>query len=111
LEEDVQIVRGSFTFSSNGAAQDAVNVHNVGTTVTAATAVLEGMDVEFANRQDHHLGRLRVILTTDIVGAAGDTVNVNAGFAMRDWSGGPPGSVLDGDDAINGTFFYSLIVF
>ncbi len=59
----MQIISGQlFNFSSNGSAQLALREFDVNFQVTSATAVIEGMDVEFANRIDHNLGRLQVLL-------------------------------------------------
>jgi len=56
----MQIISGwQFTFSSNGGAQLGTQEFDVGFQVASATAVIEGMDVEFANRSDHHLGACR----------------------------------------------------
>jgi hypothetical protein len=105
----MQIVKGKeFFFSSEGDSQFAVEDVPVGvTTLQAATAVIEGLDVQFANRDDHNLGRLLVRLDTDIVGGGGNVVRVTAQFALRDWSGGD--NDTNGDDAIQGTIRYSII--
>src|SRR6476620_115467 len=97
-------------FSSNGAHQTGFDTVDAGFTVQGATAVLQGIDVEFANRNDHHLGRLQVELFTDIGGGGGNLINVTAFFGLRDWSGGSAGDTLDGDDPIQGTIHYSIIV-
>jgi hypothetical protein len=78
--------------------------------VTSATAVIEGMDVEFANRNDHHLGRMRVFLATEVVGPLTNRVIVTANLGLRDWSGGSAGDDLNGDDPIKGTVRYSVFI-
>jgi hypothetical protein len=103
------IINGQqFTFSSNGSAQSALQEFDVGPQVTGATAVIEGMDVQFANRNDHHLGRLQVFLATEVTGALTNRVIVRAFFALRDWSGGD--NDLNGDDSIQGTIQYSVFI-
>ena len=58
-EDDMQIITGQqFSFSSNGTAQLGLREFDVNFQVTSATAVIEGFDVEFANRIDHNVGRL-----------------------------------------------------
>jgi hypothetical protein len=53
----MQIISGQqFLFQSNGNAQAGIREFDVPFTVTGATAVIEGMDVKFGNRNDHHLG-------------------------------------------------------
>ena len=104
----MQIISGEqFAFSSNGSAQLRIKEYDVNFQVTSATAVIEGMDVEFANRNDHHLGRLRVFLSTGVVP---NRVIVTANFGLRDWSGGSPGDDLNGDDPIKGTVRYSVFI-
>jgi len=107
----MQIISGQeFLFQSNGNAQSGVREFDVPFTVAGATAVIEGMDVEFANRNDHHLGRLQVFLSTEVVGANTNRVIVRANFGLRDWSGGSSGDTLNGDDAIKGTIRYSVLI-
>jgi hypothetical protein len=96
------------TLSSNGTLQKGFDTVDAGFTVQEATAVLQGMDIQFANRNDHPLGRLRVHLSTELGGGVGNLVTVAALFALRDWSGG--NDDLDGDDPIQGTIYYSIIV-
>src|SRR5262252_5554086 len=108
---DMQIISGQeFLFQSNGNAQSGVREFDVPFTVAGATAVIEGMDVEFANRNDHHLGRLQVFLSTEVTGAGTNRVIVRANFGLRDWSGGSSGDTLNGDDAIKGTIQYSVLI-
>jgi hypothetical protein len=110
-EEGMQIISGrQFTFSSNGSAQLRTQEFDVGFQVTSATAVIEGMDVEFANRNDHHLGRLQVFLSTEVAGPLANRVIVRANFGLRDWSGGSAGDDLNGDDPIRGTIQYSVLI-
>jgi hypothetical protein len=107
----MQIISGEqFAFSSNGSAQLRIKEYDVNFQVTSATAVIEGMDVEFANRNDHHLGRLKVFLATDVNGPLANRVLVTASVALRDWSGGSAGDSLNGDDPIKGTVRYSVFI-
>src|SRR5215813_7704980 len=107
----MQIINGQqFVFSSNGSASHTLKEFDVPFTVSGATAVIEGMDVEFANRHDHHLGRLQVFLSTEVVGANTNRVIVRANFGLRDWSGGSSGDTLNGDDAIKGAIRYSVLI-
>lgn len=99
-----------FMFSSDGSHQLGIKEFDVGFQVTSATAVMEGMDVEFANRIDHHLGRLQVSLTTEVAGPLANRVIVRADFGLRDWSGGSAGDDLDGDDPIKGKIRYSVFI-
>jgi hypothetical protein len=111
LEEDMLLFPGNhFDFSTNGKAASEIKEFDVGFTVRAATAVIEAMDVEFANRNDHHLGRLQVFLSTDVVGGGTNRVQVTVQCELRDWSGGAPGDTIDGDDAIKGTVLYSVFI-
>jgi len=107
----MQIISGQeFLFQSNGTAQAGVREFDVPFTVGGATAVIVGMDVVFSNRNDHHLGRLLVFLSTEVVGPNTNRVIVKANFGLRDWSGGSPGDTLNGDDAIKGTIRYSVLI-
>ena len=107
----MQVISGQeFLFQSNGNAQLGIREFDVPFTVAGATAVIEGMDVEFANRNDHHLGRLQVFLSTEVIGAATNRVIVRANFGLRDWSGGSPGDTINGDDAIKGRIRYSVLI-
>ena len=107
----MQIISGrQFTFSSNGGAQLRTQEFVVGFQVASATAVIEGMDVEFANRNDHHLGRLQVFLSTEVAGPLANRVIVRANFGLRDWSGGSAGDDLNGDDPVRGTIQYSVLI-
>ena len=47
-----------FNFATNGTHAREIRNFPVASTVRTATAVIEAMDVEFAHRNDHHLGRL-----------------------------------------------------
>jgi hypothetical protein len=107
----MQIINGQeFLFQSNGTAQSGFREFDVPFTVAGATALIEGMDVEFANRNDHHLGRLQVFLSTEVIGPGTNRVIVRANFGLRDWSGGSPGDTLNGDDAIKGRIRYSVLI-
>ena len=107
----MQIISGQqFAFASNGTGQLKIREFDVDFQVTSATAVIEGMDVEFANRHDHHLGRLQVFLTTEVAGALTNRVIVRAHLGLRDWSGGSSGDTLNGDDPIKGTVQYSVFI-
>jgi hypothetical protein len=103
-----------FAFASDGTVQETFREHQTGEgSVISATAVIEGIDVEFANRNDHHLGRLRVFLTTEVlptVQGLNDRIRVFVNFGLRDWSGGSGADDLNGDDPIRGTIQYSLII-
>jgi hypothetical protein len=98
-------------FSSNG-SQPPLQVEEIDVDfqVTSATAVLEGMDVEFTNRQDRHLGRLQVMLSTSIEGPLTNRVIVYVNFGLRDWSGGSTVDDLNGDDPIQGKIRYSIFI-
>jgi hypothetical protein len=64
------ILKGEqFNFSSQSQSQFAVKEFPVNFTVTGATAVIEGMDVQFAHRNDHNLGRLLVAFSCDRLNA------------------------------------------
>jgi hypothetical protein len=107
----MQIINGQqFVFSSNGSASHTSREFDVPFTVTGATAVIEGMDVEFANRHDHHLGRLQVSLSTEVIGNLTNRVIVRANFGLRDWSGGSAVDDLNGDDPVKGTIRYSVLI-
>ena len=105
----MQIFNGrEFNFETQGEGPSTVEEFEVGFTATGATAVLEGMDVQFANRHDHHLGRVRAMLTADITGGGGNFVRVTVDVVLRDWSGGDDDR--NGDDDIKGTIRYAVIV-
>jgi hypothetical protein len=107
----MKIINGQqFMFSSNGSPELGIQEFDVDFQVTSATAVIEGMDVEFANRNDHHLGRLQVFLTTEVAGPLTNRVIVRANFGLRDWSGGSADDDLNGDDPIQGTIQYSVFI-
>jgi hypothetical protein len=102
------IPKQEFMFESNGTQQTNYVEFDMGQQVTSATAVLEGMDVQFENQDDHNLGRLQVFLTTDVIGPGSSIVRVTAFFALRDWSGGD--NDFNGDDPIKGTIHYSVLI-
>jgi hypothetical protein len=107
----MQIIGGQqFSFASNGTAQLALREFDVNFQVTSATAVIEGIDIEFANRNDHSFGRMQVFLSTEVAGPLTNRVIVRANFGLRDWSGGSAGDTLNGDDAIKGTIQYSVLI-
>src|SRR5262249_35551507 len=113
----MQIINGQqFMFSSTtGSAKSATQNFEFGQdSVISATAVIVGIDVEFANRNDHHLGRLQVSLDTRVnhspIAGQNDTVSVDANFGLRDWSGGSAGDDLNGDDPVKGTIQYSIFI-
>lgn len=56
--------------------------------MTQATAILNGFEVGFSPRDDHHLGNVEVRLEAAIDPLAPRRVNVTATFGLRDWSGG-----------------------
>jgi hypothetical protein len=99
-----------FDFSTNGSAAQDIKNFSVNFTVRQATAVIEAMDIEFANRKDHHLGRLQVLLFTDVTGGGTNVVQVTVQAGLRDWSGGSPGDTINGDDPIKGFVRYSVFV-
>jgi hypothetical protein len=108
-EEDMEIFPGNqFNFSTNGKHARDIKNFPVGFTVRTATAVIESMDVQFANHNDHHLGRLQVDLFTDVTGGQTNVVQVTVQVALRDWSGGD--NDVDGDDPIKGFVRYSVFV-
>ena len=103
------IPKQEFKFLSNdGSQQSAIREFDMGGQVRSATAVLEGMDVQFANQDDHNLGRLEVFLTTDVIGPGANIVRVTGFLALRDWSGGD--NDFNGDDPFQGTVHYSVLI-
>jgi hypothetical protein len=109
-----QLISDELTVKSNGARQTATSlpllVGLVPNEALAFRAVIEGMDVQFANRQDHELGRLFVRLSAEQTTTNGqDTIVVTADVALRDWSGGD--GDFNGDDPFEVTIYYTLFVF
>lgn len=103
------IPKQEFMFKSiDGSAQELSQEFDMSSQVTSATAVIEGMDILFSGQVDHHLGRLRVFLTTDVIGANTNRVIVTGFFALRDWSGGDHD--FNGDDPFEGTVHYSVFI-
>jgi hypothetical protein len=94
--------------SSNGQVASDIRTFDIGGGARTVTPVLQSFDVQFGARQDHHLGRLHVALSADFQGPTGTTVWVRTDFALRDWSGGD--SDLDGDDPIEATITYAVIL-
>lgn len=103
------IPKQEFMFTSNnGDQQKEHREFDIGRQVREATAVLEGMDVQFANQDDHNLGRLQVFLTTDVIGPGASIVSVTCFFALRDWTGGD--NDFNGDDPFLGTIHYAVLI-
>ncbi len=71
-------------------------------TVVGAVAAVSGYSATFENREDHHLGKLDLELTTTIDPGDPRIVNVDGSFALRDWSG-------DWDDAYSGTVSLTVL--
>jgi hypothetical protein len=95
--------------SSNGSAVSTVDtIDRQGEPQVGAqvVAILEKIDVQFANRNDHHLGRLAVSLFSDF--GPGERINVSATCALRDWSGGD--AELNGDDPFEVKLAYSVLI-
>lgn len=67
--------------------------------VRTAVAGLSGWLAEYGSTDDHHVGRLDLRLTTEIVA---DTVTVTGTFGVRDWSG-------DWDDPYDGILDFVVI--
>ena len=67
--------------------------------VTNAVAGLSGYVAEFSPRDDHHVGKIDIRLSTSIVS---NTVTVNGAFGVRDWSG-------DWDDSYDGLVNFTVI--
>lgn len=109
----MQLIPGQVrTFSTDGTAfGDILFDHVFEGPVNGATAVLEGIDIQFQrDHGDRHLGHLVFALSTEITGAQGDHVIVRCTCALRDYSGGSPSDDLDGDDPIEGTIYYSIFI-
>ncbi|MES4787665.1 MAG: hypothetical protein C4294_19755 [Nitrospiraceae bacterium] len=67
--------------------------------VRQAVAILTGTNFGFSPRDDHHIGKIVVRLSTSI---DDDVVTVVGTFGVRDWSG-------DVDDDYEGTVFFAVI--
>jgi hypothetical protein len=100
--------------NGDGFASSDRRQHEFGSgTVISATAVIEGIDVEFLNRSDRPLGRLQVFLETKVLATIpgeNDRVLVFLNAGLRDWSGGSRADDLNGDDAYKGVVRYTVIV-
>lgn len=70
--------------------------------VVGAVAAVSGYSATFENREDHHLGKLDLDLTTTIDPGDPRNVNVDGSFALRDWSG-------NWDDAYSGTVSLTVL--
>lgn len=104
-----QLIRNREIFlASPGAATTNVDTIVLDPPVQGAQAVaiLEGIDVQFANRNDHHLGRLSIAIFADI----GDpsVIHTTATGALRDWSGGD--GDLNGDDPFSIRLQFSVLI-
>lgn len=111
----MQIIHDYIQFSTDGAAGDVFKGYDFPEMVNGATAVLEGIEIQFQRDDgadvDRHLGHLKVVLATAIEGAGNSHVTVQGVFALRDYSGGSPGADdLNGDDPIKGTIWYSVFI-
>jgi hypothetical protein len=77
-----------------------VNV-SFASTVSRATAILTGFNVQFSPQGgDHHLGQLDVRLSTGA--PSGTMVPVTVFFDLRDWSG-------NRDDYYEGQVFFTVV--
>ena len=69
--------------------------------VSQAAAIMTGFNASFSPSDgDHHIGNLDIRIRTDA--PAGNTVNVNVTFGLRDWSG-------NWDDKYEGQIFFAVI--
>lgn len=97
--------------SRDGLSTSAVDEIDLGQDVPVGAqpvAILEAIDVQFSNRNDHHLGRLFVSLETDIRGPGASIITVLVRCALRDWSGGD--AEFNGDDPFEARLFYSVLI-
>jgi hypothetical protein len=97
--------------SRDGSAASAVDQIDLGQDVPGgaqAVAILETIDVQFANRDDHHLGRLFINLFPDFRGPGVSRIDVLATCALRDWSGGD--ADFNGDDPFEAKLGYSVLI-
>lgn len=69
--------------------------------VTNVAVGVAGYTAEFANREDHHLGRLIVELNARVNGDDATKVDVSGSFGLRDWSG-------EWDDPYSGLVEYTV---
>jgi len=70
--------------------------------VERAVAAISGYSATFENRDDHHLGKLDIELTTTVDAADPRNVVVEGSFGLRDWSG-------TWDDAYSGTVALTVL--
>ncbi len=94
---------GSATFPRIREAAQTPQTVNVsfGSTISRATAILTGFNVQFSPQGgDHHLGQLDVRLSTG--SPSGTLVPVTVFFDLRDWSG-------NRDDYYEGQVFFTVV--
>jgi hypothetical protein len=94
--------------SNNGSAVFDIRPFTVGSDTQSVTPVLQAIDVQFANEDDHNFGRLLVSVSSDYTGSGVTMVNVRTDFALRDWSGGD--NDVNGDDPISASIKYAVII-
>lgn len=70
--------------------------------VTQAAAFVQGFDVAFSPRDDHHLGQLEVRLDAAIDPLAPQRVNVDVVYGLRDWSN-------EWDDSYEGENHFTVV--
>jgi hypothetical protein len=87
------------TVTGSGPQSQTVTVQMPGP-VSHAVAILTGFDIEYANGNDHHLGRLDVELNVGAIN--GNAVSVTAVYGLRDWSN-------NWDDAYDGTISFAVV--
>lgn len=99
----MEIKTGSVNFGSfegSGPRTTSSTVTFTGS-ITQAAAIMTGFNSSFSPSDgDHHLGNLDIRVRTDP--PAGNTVNVNVTFGLRDWSG-------NWDDKYEGQVFFAVI--
>ncbi len=98
----MQITQGLITFSpmSGSGPRTATEDVTFPNAITTAVALLTGMNVEYSNGDDHHLGNLQVGVSGAILGS--NTVRVTATYGLRDWSG-------NWDDDYDGTVSFVVV--
>ena len=97
----MEVRTGSIGFSrarDTGPRKDRV-FFNFPTPVKQAVAGIQGTQFGFSPRDDHHLGKVSIILDTSI---SADVVTVEATFGVRDWSD-------NFDDDYEGTVYFAVI--
>ena len=70
--------------------------------VTQAAAFLQGFDVSFSPRDDHHFGNLEVRVSASVDTLSPRRVVVDVVYGLRDWSG-------DWDDNYEGEIFVTVV--